>query len=111
MSDTEILDTMPNLWTDKKLLNVLVLRYLYKVVETDFSISHDWICLFQLAEQLYLTQMEEREKEKDKMEATSQIKDALEQQMESHREHHQKQLAELRQEITEKRTRIDELSE
>lgn len=45
------------------------------------------------------------------MEATSQIKDALEKQMESHREQHQKQLAELRQEISEKHSRIDELSE
>lgn len=69
------------------------------------------LCLFHLSEQLYLTQMEEREKVKDKMEATSQIKDALEKQMESHREQHQKQLAELRQEISEKHSRIDELSE
>lgn len=45
------------------------------------------------------------------MESASQMKDALEKQMEQHREQHQKQLAELRQEIAEKQIRIDELSE
>jgi predicted RNase H-like nuclease (RuvC/YqgF family) len=45
------------------------------------------------------------------MESASQMKDALEKQMEQHREIHQKQLTELRQEIADKQARIDELSE
>lgn len=67
--------------------------------------------LYFFVEQLYLTQLEERAREKDKMESASQMKDALEKQMEQHREQHQRQLAELRQEIADKQTRIDEISE
>jgi len=62
-------------------------------------------------EQLYLAQLEERAREKDEMESTAQMKDALEKQMEQHREQHQKQLTELRQEITDKQHRIEELAE
>jgi len=62
-------------------------------------------------EQLYLAQLEERAREKDEMESTAQMKDALERQMEQHREQHQKQLAELRLEITDKQHRIEELAE
>lgn len=62
-------------------------------------------------EQLYMSQSAEREKQKDQMAAAGQIKDALEKQMESHREQHQKQLTELRQEIAEKQSRLDQLTE
>jgi len=62
-------------------------------------------------EQLYLGQLEERAREKDQMESASEMKEALEKQMEQHREQHQRQLAELRQEIADKQSRIDELSE
>ena len=63
------------------------------------------------AEQLYLGQLEERAREKDQMESAAEMKDALEKQMEQHREQHQRQLSELRQEIADKQSRINELSE
>ncbi len=57
-------------------------------------------------------QLEEREKEKtDKLQSAAEMKEALQKQMESHREQHQRQLAELRQEITNKQNRIDQLTE
>ncbi|ESO07777.1 hypothetical protein HELRODRAFT_76062, partial [Helobdella robusta] len=62
-------------------------------------------------EQLFMAQMEEREKVKDEIQATNQMKDALEKQMESHREQHQKQLNELRHEIADKQSKIDQLTE
>jgi len=43
--------------------------------------------------------------------ASQQMKEALERQMESHREQHQRQLAALRQEITEKQAAISEMIE
>lgn len=63
-------------------------------------------------EKLYLTQVEEREREKsDKLASAVEIHKALENQMESHREAHQCQLNELRKEISEKQGRIDVLTE
>ena len=62
-------------------------------------------------EQLYLGQLEEREREKSLKEQSASLVEAMEKQMDSHREQHQRQLAELRKEITEKQTRIDELTE
>jgi len=47
----------------------------------------------------------------DEIASAQQMKEALERQMESHREQHQRQLAELRQEITEKQTAISEMTE
>ncbi|KAK2167750.1 hypothetical protein NP493_1263g00005 [Ridgeia piscesae] len=62
-------------------------------------------------EQLYLGQLEEREREKSLKEQSASLVEAMEKQMESHREQHHRQLAELRKEITDKQTRIDELTE
>lgn len=62
-------------------------------------------------EQLYLSQLAEKEKARDEVASATQMKDALEKQMESHREQHQRQLAELRQEISDKQERIDQLTE
>ena len=45
------------------------------------------------------------------MAQSAELKTVLEQQMEHHREAHQKQLQELRREINEKQTRIDNLTE
>ena len=65
-----------------------------------------------LSEEFYMGQLEEREKEKtDKLQSAAEMKEALQKQMESHREQHQRQLAELRQEITNKQNRIDQLTE
>ena len=47
----------------------------------------------------------------DQIASSQQMKEALERQMESHREQHQRQLAELRQEITEKQAAISEMTE
>lgn len=64
-----------------------------------------------MPEQLYLGQLEEREREKSLKEQSASLLEAMEKQMEGHREQHQRQLAELRKEITDKQTRIDELTE
>ena len=64
------------------------------------------------SEQLYLSQLEEREKEKStKLASADEMRDALQKQMDSHREQHQKQLNELRKEIAEKQDRIDQMTE
>ena len=63
------------------------------------------------SEQLYMAELVEKEKEKDKVASAAKMKDALEKQMESHREQHQRQLTELRQEIADKQERIDQLTE
>jgi len=47
----------------------------------------------------------------DQIASSQQMKEALERQMESHREQHQRQLAELREEITQKQTAISEMTE
>ena len=61
--------------------------------------------------QLYASQLAEKDKEMDEIASAQQMKEALERQMESHREQHQRQLAELRQEITEKHAAISEMTE
>jgi len=53
----------------------------------------------------------EKDKEMDQIASAQQMKEALERQMESHREQHQRQLTELRQEITEKQAVINEMTE
>jgi len=47
----------------------------------------------------------------DQIASSRQMNEALERQMESHREQHQRQLAELRQEITDKQAVISEMTE
>ena len=47
----------------------------------------------------------------DLLQSQIEVKDALEKQMATHREHHQKQLTNLREEISDKQTLIDELKE
>jgi len=61
--------------------------------------------------QLYASQLAEKDKEMDQIASAQQMKEALERQMESHREQHQRQLAELRQEITEKQSIIGDMTE
>jgi len=61
--------------------------------------------------QLYASQLAEKDKEMDQIASAQQMKEALERQMESHREQHQRQLAELRQEITDKQQVISEMTE
>ena len=60
-----------------------------------------------------MRRLEERARElkSELMESASEMKETLEKQMEQHREQHHRQLAELRQEIADKQTRIDELAE
>lgn len=64
-----------------------------------------------LAGNFYASQLAEQDKKKDQIASAEQIKEALERQMESHREQHQRQLAELRREISDKQTVIVELNE
>lgn len=47
----------------------------------------------------------------DKLQSEIEMKEALEKQMQSHREQHQKQLSSLREEISDKQNIIDELKE
>jgi len=61
--------------------------------------------------QLYASQLAENDKKMDQIASGEQIKEALERQMESHREQHQRQLSELRREISEKQEEIVALSE
>ena len=69
------------------------------------------IC-FLFPEQLYASQMAETNKEKsEKLASADEMREALQKQMEGHREAHQKQLNELRNEITEKQAKIDDLTE
>lgn len=61
--------------------------------------------------QLYASQLAEKDKAMDQIASSRQMNEALERQMESHREQHQRQLAELRQEITDKQAVISEMTE
>ena len=58
-----------------------------------------------------MSQLAEKEKERDTIASATQMKEALEKQMDSHREQHQRQLAELRREISDKQESIDRLTE
>lgn len=60
------------------------------------------------AEEMHQVTSKEKEKEKDSVE---QMKNALEQQIEKHRENHQKQLASLRDEIAEKQAMMDQFKD
>ncbi len=67
---------------------------------------------FVVSEQLYATQIAESHKEKsEKLASADEMRQALQQQMDGHRDAHQKQLSELRAEITEKQAQIDQLTE
>ena len=59
---------------------------------------------FLSTEQIHIT-------EKEKVKSDADMKDALEQQMEMHRESHQKQLSALRDEMDNKQSLIDQLKE
>jgi len=61
--------------------------------------------------QLYASQLAEKDKAMDQIASAQQMKEALEKQMESHREQHQRQLTELRGEIAEKQSAIDDMTE
>ena len=59
-----------------------------------------------------LASASEKEKEaSNKEQSLTEMRDALEKQMEQHRETHQRQLAALRDEVTEKQSLIDQLKE
>jgi len=60
---------------------------------------------------MHATVTQKAQETSDKLQSEIQMKEALEKQMQSHREQHQKQLSNLREEISEKQTLIDELKE
>ena len=66
---------------------------------------------FLSTEQLYQTQLQEHEKAKDQVASATELHMALQSQMESHRENHQRQLSDLRKAIDEKQDKIDEMTE
>lgn len=64
------------------------------------------------SEQMYQTQLSQREKEtSDQLQSTKELKETLESQMEVHRETHQKQLQNLREDVAAKQAIIDTLKE
>jgi len=82
-----------------------------KMLEIKVDSLNEECASLKAQEQIFAAQHEENQKAKTDTVAAAQMKDALEKQMESHREQHQKQLAELRQEISVKQGRIDEITE
>lgn len=81
-------------------------------LEDNLDQLNEEVAKLKAQEQLYLSQLEEREKEKStKLASADEMRDALQLQMDSHREQHQKQLNELRKEIGEKQDRIDQLTD
>jgi len=83
-----------------------------RALEDDVDQLNEECAKLRAQEQLYHSQLEEREKEKtDKLATADEMRQALEQQMQGHREQHQKQLSDLRQEISTKQEKIDELTD
>lgn len=60
---------------------------------------------------MYVSQLDEHKEKSANLASATEMKDALQVEMQSHREAHQRQLAELRNEITEKQSRISGLTE
>ena len=62
-------------------------------------------------ETMHVTVSQKAQETSDKLQSEIEMKQALEKQMQSHRDQHQKQLTSLREEISDKQTLIDELKE
>lgn len=63
-------------------------------------------------EKMHLSSVSEREKEaSDRVQNISAMKESLEKQMEQHRQQHAKHLSDLREEVAEKQSLIDQLKE
>lgn len=60
---------------------------------------------------MHLSSVSEREEASDRVQSISTMKELLEKQMEQHREQHAKHLSELREEVVEKQSLIDQLKE
>ena len=60
---------------------------------------------------MHATVSQKAQETSDKLQSEIEMKQALEKQMQSHRDQHQKQLSSLREEISDKQTLIDELKE
>ena len=71
-------------------------------LEEELDSLHEKVTQLKASEQMHAVASEEQLKQTD-------VKEALEEQLSQHREQHQKQVAQLRNEITEKQTAMDEL--
>ncbi|KAK3587814.1 hypothetical protein CHS0354_019680 [Potamilus streckersoni] len=77
-------------------------------LEENVDSLNDVVARLKAQEQMHLTNLSTKEKE---TKSAEEIKDAMESQMEMHREHHNKQLAALRDEIADKQSLIDQLKD
>merc|ERR1711936_776548 len=71
-------------------------------LEEELDSLHEKVTQLKASEQMHAVSSEEQLKQTD-------VKEALEEQLSQHREQHQKQVAQLRNEITEKQTAMEEL--
>merc|ERR1711962_1056719 len=71
-------------------------------LEEELDSLHEKVTQLKASEQMHAVASEEQLKQTD-------VKEALEEQLSQHREQHQKQVAQLRNEITEKQTAMEEL--
>lgn len=60
---------------------------------------------------MHLSSVSEREEASDRVQSISTMKESLKKHMEQHREQHAKHLSELREEVAEKQSLIDQLKE
>lgn len=79
-----------------------------RVLEETVDQLNEECAKLKAAEEMHQVTSKEKEKEKDSVE---QMKNALEQQIEKHRENHQKQLANLRDEISERQQMVDQFKD
>ena len=79
-----------------------------RVLEETVDQLNEECAKLKAAEEMHQVTSKEKEMEKDSVE---QMKNALEQQIEKHRENHQKQLASLRNNIDEKQSMVDTLKD
>merc|ERR1711902_272149 len=73
-------------------------------LEEELDSLHEKVTQLKASEQMHAVASEEQLKQTD-------VKEALEEQLSQHREQHQKQVAQLRNEITEKQTAMEELGD
>ncbi|XP_056007351.1 kinesin heavy chain-like [Ostrea edulis] len=83
-----------------------------KQLQENVDNLNDQVEMLKMEEKMHLSSVSEREKEaSDRVQNISAMKESLEKQMEQHREQHAKNLAELREEVADKQSLIDQLKD
>ncbi|NP_999628.1 kinesin heavy chain [Strongylocentrotus purpuratus] len=81
-------------------------------LEDSLDMLNEEIVKLRAAEEIRLTDQEDKKREEeDKMQSATEMQASMSEQMESHRDAHQKQLANLRTEINEKEHQMEELKD